>query len=141
LQPTVMDDQMRPPPGSLLDRITKNEAQKLGPRPGEAADRHSSPRDPRKQTLVLPSNQLHLAKQLPFEADASIFKQELDKLELAKTQRLLEEREERDRLERKRREEARKEEHRITMAKLLKDQIQKEKDDKEKELETDKAVE
>lgn len=135
-----MDDQLKPPVGSFLDRIAKSEAQKLEAKNSEAIDKHASPRDPRKQTLVLPSHQLHFAKQIPFEADATIFKQELDKAEQMKALRIQEEKDERDRQERRRLEEKRKEDHRAAMAKLMRDQIQKEKDEKDRELVMDKAV-
>lgn len=137
LQPTAMDDQLKPPVGSLLERIAKSEAQKLELKTN---DLNASPRDPKKQTLVLPSHQLHFAKQIPFEADATIFKQELDKAEQMKALRIQEEREERERQERRRHEEKKKEEHRAAMAKLMRDQIQKEKDEKDREIVIDKAV-
>lgn len=140
LQPTAMDEQMRPPPGSILDKIVRSEAQKQASKTTDSGDRGAGARDPRKQTLVLQSNQLHFAKQMQFDNDASLLKQELDKIEKDKALKYQEEKEARERLERKRLEDKRREEHRIAMARLIQDQIQKEKDEKEKELEMDKAV-
>ena len=135
-----MDDEFKPAPGSFWDKISKSEAQKKEAQAGNSGDKSGGHRDNRKQTLVLQSNQLHFARQLAFDADATLLKQELERVEQEKATRLQEEKEARDRAERRRYEDRKKEEQRVAVAQHVQEQIQREKDEKEKELEMDKAV-